>query len=543
MRWSRFLALLTATTCVAVGNLEAQSRRTDFHQALSQPTQADVTPDNQLQAVLERLEAAEAEIHRLRGEQQQMQQQLRQTPAQQTSTRQIQSQGMLPGEAPLMDAMPGVTAPEVDPLWGANAPRNEFDQGPFVQYRPGTPGGGRPTVRPKGRILADVIWYDQTEANRATLANVPDNENEDGDPDGNQENFTGFRQARIGLEGEAYQTMYYELEWDLAGDGRPDVRDMYIGFRDVAILGNVQVGEMKEDFSLEEMPSREHIVFMERSSVNNLVPSRSFGIKSFHVAQDGYATWGIGAYRAGGDDYGNSLSDGGDEAITGRVTYLPYYDEASNGRYFWHIGCGYSIRDPEEDEVRFRREIFNGFEDNGGGGDPESKFFVNTDNFDAEYVHLFNPETSINWGSLNVQAEYMLVSVERPGLNVPSTEFWAGYVQASYFLTGEYRRYRKERGTVGERIETLEDAFAVQRWPDRNLCFGRGAWQVAARLDHLDLDDNDIQGGKLTTLTLGLNWYLNDRTRFQFNYVRPWLQYQGDESVANAFGTRLSLYF
>ena len=50
-----------------------------------------------------------------------------------------------------------------------------------------------------------------------------------------------------------------------------------------------------------------------------------------------------------------------------------------------------------------------------------------------------------------------------------------------------------------------------------------GAWEVAARLSHVDLNDgsgaNRIQGGILDGVTLGLNWYFNDNLKFQLDYV------------------------
>jgi phosphate-selective porin OprO/OprP len=34
-----------------------------------------------------------------------------------------------------------------------------------------------------------------------------------------------------------------------------------------------------------------------------------------------------------------------------------------------------------------------------------------------------------------------------------------------------------------------------------------------------------VQGGKLTDLTFGLNWYLNRYTKFQLNYIRACLDH------------------
>ena len=65
-------------------------------------------------------------------------------------------------------------------------------------------------------------------------------------------------------------------------------------------------------------------------------------------------------------------------------------------------------------------------------------------------------------------------------------EFWAATVQASYFLTGESRKYK-----------TSKVAFARVK-PAASLGKGgRGAWEVGFRYSQINLDDGDIMGGKV----------------------------------------------
>ena len=46
------------------------------------------------------------------------------------------------------------------------------------------------------------------------------------------------------------------------------------------------------------------------------------------------------------------------------------------------------------------------------------------------------------------------------------------------------------------------------------------AWEIAGRLSHIDLNDANVMGGRLTDTTFGLNWYLNRRIRLMTNLVK-----------------------
>jgi phosphate-selective porin len=62
-----------------------------------------------------------------------------------------------------------------------------------------------------------------------------------------------------------------------------------------------------------------------------------------------------------------------------------------------------------------------------------------------------------------------------------------------------------------------ENFFLVRS--DDGPIFGRGAWQVGARYNYLDLNDDGIDGGILHNTTAGLNWFWNPNMKVQFNYI------------------------
>ena len=64
---------------------------------------------------------------------------------------------------------------------------------------------------------------------------------------------------------------------------------------------------------------------------------------------------------------------------------------------------------------------------------------------------------------------------------------------------------------------------------------------MAARISHLDADDGMLDGGKLTDVTAGVNWYLNPNTRVMFNYVLADLD--GFSDLSHAFQVRFQIDF
>ena len=76
-----------------------------------------------------------------------------------------------------------------------------------------------------------------------------------------------------------------------------------------------------------------------------------------------------------------------------------------------------------------------------------------------------------------------------------------------------------------------------------------GAWQVGIRYNHLDLNDQGINGGILDNWTAGVNWFWNPNSKFQFNYMATYRDANNTTSFPNGsgwingFGTRLAIDF
>jgi phosphate-selective porin OprO/OprP len=166
-------------------------------------------------------------------------------------------------------------------------------------------------------------------------------------------------------------------------------------------------------------------------------------------------------------------------------------------------------------QARVIPEFFVGDPAAGGAVAAGTPFFADTGRIASDDFAIYGLELAGQYGPSHFQAELLMTSVSQIG-------------GPSLFYDGAYV-------AIG----------------DRGFC-GWGAWEVAARLSYVDLNDADampIPGsgarpGKLTNSTLGLNWYWNAYAKLQFNWIHCWLDNAtfGD-SEADIYAARAQLEF
>ncbi|MFC2149584.1 porin [Candidatus Auribacterota bacterium] len=330
-----------------------------------------------------------------------------------------------------------------------------------------------------GRIQADTAWMKQQTALKDLV--------------GKKEHSAEFRRARLCVKGTIYDNFFFEAQYDFAGGGNAEFKNVYMGLKGIPYLGRLKIGHYKEPFSLEELTSSNFITFMERSLPNAFAPQRNMGIQLNNTLFDKRVTWAAGVFRPS-DDFGFS---GSGWAATGRLTGLPIYED--KGKKLLHLGAAYSFRDPRG-TLRYRER-------------PECHLaprFVNTDSFDTDYASLFGIEAALVYGSLSIQSELIQSFVDQSHSNSSHTYFPGVYVYGSYFITGEHREYKKSSGKF-TRVRPKKN-FSIK---DRTF----GALEAAVRYSYLDLDDKNIDGGIVSDVTVGLNWYLNPNMRLMGNYI------------------------
>lgn len=378
----------------------------------------------------------------------------------------------------------------------------------------------KPTLNWSMQIQTDGLWSDQDAVNRASVGSIPDG--------------VAFRRARFNMFGE-YGQVEYRLGLDFALPGRPSFIDVFIGLNDVPLLGHVRAGHFFEPFSLEQYSQNRFITFLERAlPTEPISPGRNTGVMAFDTYANQRGTWAVGAFHTDTDVFGDDTGNDFRAAVTGRATYLPWYDEATNGRDMLHLGVGYSARATKGGQVRFavRPEVRL------GSATPNVPNFVDTGSIGAGFYQLIGAEGLLIRGPFSVQGEYVLVPVDTYASGAVYLQSW--YVYGSVFLTGENRAYRRSTGML-DRISPRRDFVSREVG---SFASGPGAWELALRLSHLDLNNGGVRGGRLTDLTAGLNWYLNPYLRITANYIRAFQTTRtGREGAANIYGVRVGFDF
>jgi phosphate-selective porin OprO/OprP len=331
-----------------------------------------------------------------------------------------------------------------------------------------------------------------------------------------------FNEARRGfgeLTGTYGKRVVYKLQVDLEGesargDGRNRYfRQAYVGVTAPDSLRGFWLGVMKEPFTMEDNTSSLNIMFMERAlPVRAFAPSNNLGVMLNNETRDLNVAWRGGIFRYSGNGAGRDRVD-----LVGRVSAVPWSRDKDSK--LLHVGASFVHQFRDDFGLRYRSR-------------PETQVgdhFVDTGKFDVDGVDLLGLELAGLDGPLTFQSEVVLSYVNRSsGSNV---QFWGTYAQVSYFLTGEQRPYRRSQGLFGRvRLKTRFD------WTRRTW----GAWEIAARYSYLDLEDDDILGGRLNDVTLGLNWYVYPTVRIMANFVRAHIAGDG---TSNLFEMRLQIDF
>lgn len=329
------------------------------------------------------------------------------------------------------------------------------------------------------------------------------------------DNYFEFRRLRLVADGTGYGVYDFRLQMTLEPETigesgglatTPDVKDAYLSMNEIPWIKRFRVGNFFVPFSLEQVTNDTNNIFLERSIPTQgiFAADREVGAAFYTCTADQNATLSGGVFF---DNISDTLKERIDDRqgvrLAGRATWLPYYDEPSNGRYLMHLGAGILYTDDHDDRVRFRArpQVHEG---------PR---LIDSGVLQADNYTTGNLELAIVNGRFTVQSEAFLCQVNRTFAD-PVT-FSGAYVHGSWFLTGENRIYERygQHGAQFARNVPYTNFF----WTPGG--FGWGAWEAKVRWSNLNL--NDVQRGQYNDLTAGFNWYWSERIRIMFDWIHP----------------------
>lgn len=428
--------------------------------------------------------------------------------------------------------------------------------------------GEYPNGKITGFLQLDSALYSQDANNIATVGDAQDG--------------TGFRRARLGMNGKVADATSYQLEVDFASAGRPSFFDNYIEQGNLPYFGTVRAGQFCQPFSADALTGFRNLTFLERSlPFLALVPFRRVGISSSNISDDEMTALAYSFFRTGGlnnaplgdDRFATDIGDVGGYSFSSRVTHLLYYDDCTRDRCLWHIGGAYDFSMLGANDAKgslsstpyYQARTTPEFGPLGypeippvfgpGGAANGTPLFVDTGRYQANNFNLFGLETVAQWGPWGVSSEYMATVVD--SVAGPVT-YQGGYGQVAYRLTGEHREYDKRTGTFGKLVPFKD--FIPQ---NRDGIAGWGAWEVAARYSIIDLRNpskldghyydsanntyaatNNSGNGMLQDTTIGATWFLNTYTKVQFNWIHAMLDNTAKgHSTADLFVSRVQVNF
>ena len=327
-------------------------------------------------------------------------------------------------------------------------------------------------------------------------------------------NGVSIRRARFAVKGQVDENWYGEFDMDLA-NGLVELKDAIVRYTGLPNW-EIQVGNFKENFSIQRNTTSRYLQFMERPMVcSALAPSRHFGF-NIKYAKDWF--WGsagiFGPELAGSEEWGYIADNNKDYgynagmSLTGKVVFRPLYKKENSSL---HIGGALSYRTPKvsaEKYGTYRASARNSTSIN-------RKKYLDTNDL-AGYDHnlLWTVELAGHYKGLRYEAAYIQdnVKFKADAADPAPKKFWGWYAQAGYLLFGGNQRYDANGGKYTK-------IKPGKKWGDIELC---------ARYEYCNLNSGMVFGGAAEAYALGINYWVTNNVKMQVNY-----QFNNNDRYAN----------
>lgn len=298
------------------------------------------------------------------------------------------------------------------------------------------------------------------------------------------------RRARIALEGKVARYFDYKMEGDFADTASTLLRDFYVNIHRIDEF-QLRFGQFRVPISQEEIRSDTFQDFVERSMVNNLVPSRSPGVMASGELGNGVFEYQIGAFNGKGL-LANNNNGTPETAI--RLRFTP-----------WNNGSAFASKGFSFGGAFTQGRSLGGLSVRGQSESRSFSFFA-PDSINGKYIRA-NGEFTWMLGPAAIRAEYDQTNQRRDNLGADGGHLPGvvakGYTgQFTYLLTGEEK---PEAGAVTPKSNLFGDGTGKQ---------GFGAWELKFRYANLQINDGTAKSNRAESFYFGPNWYLNRYVRY-----------------------------
>lgn len=328
-----------------------------------------------------------------------------------------------------------------------------------------------------------------------------------------EDNDFDIRRARLFLTGKLFRYFNYEFEVELEGASSDRLVDAYINFDYFPYL-QLQAGQFKEPFSLENLISDKYLPFNERSMAYYLTPARDVGFMIHGNLFKDTINYGIGIFNGDGRD-ANRRDQKDDKEVTGRLVAKLFNLIGPSLLKGLQIGGSFSYArlDTSDLNIAIRTPARTRF----FTVNSRAKYHIiqevdDRERLGFELVYTYGPLILMGEYITNDFSDVVLASKESFDFDLKG---W--YLSMLFMLTGEEPTVK--RGVL-EKIRP-RSCFNIdeRRW---------GAWGVGMRYEQFEAGRNVYaklvhEGNSVrraNSFTVALNWYLNSMVRFSLNYSR-----------------------
>lgn len=360
------------------------------------------------------------------------------------------------------------------------------------------------TMRIGGGFLVDNVDYKQTDTSKEQMDLSAE---------------TALRDLRLLLKGriKSNERLSYTLGYMYDG-AQDDWR-----FRQTGLMidipewkGNLFIGRTKEGFSTNKTMVGYHGWTNERAAANDaFIPILADGVKWIGNGNDGKFVYNLGLFKETITEY--ETYDKNDEIVAGRAVWLPKAQAESQDTIHLALQGRYGTSKDGFLQYRSKPESF-----------PAQDYAVDTGKFKATDSLMGGAEAYFSKGPFLFGSEYFVNKVNSTTAENPC--FHGGEILAAWILTGESRSYNKKQA-IFEAVSPAQSVFNN----------GPGAVELVLRYSYVDLDDQNIDGGKFRRITPMVNWHLSDNARLEFVYGYGILERFGKEGTTQFLQTRLQL--